>query len=69
MLDWEFCPFTAIFNLSGNPAASIPCGFTAEGLPIGLQIAGRQEDEVTVLRVSAAFEENHPWLTKRPLIY
>jgi aspartyl-tRNA(Asn)/glutamyl-tRNA(Gln) amidotransferase subunit A len=66
LLDWEFCPFTCVFNLTGNPAASVPCGFTSDGLPIGLQIVGRREDEVTVLRASAAFEEARPWLGKRP---
>ncbi|MFQ6121976.1 MAG: amidase [Dehalococcoidales bacterium] len=66
ILEWDFCPFTCVFNLTGNPAASVPCGFTSDGLPIGLQIAGRKEDEVTVLRASAAFEEARPWLDKRP---
>ena len=65
-VDWDFIPFTCVFNLSGNPAASVPCGFSSEGLPIGLQIVGRLEDEVTVLRASAAFEEARPWIDKRP---
>jgi len=68
LLDWEFCPFTCVFNLTGNPAASVPCGFTSDGLPIGVQIVGRFEDEITVLRASAAFEEARPWLKKRPPI-
>ena len=59
-------PFNAIFNLSRNPAASIPCGFSSEGLPIGLQIVGRLEDEVTVLQASAAFEQACPWTEKYP---
>lgn len=65
-VDWAFCPFTCVFNLSGNPAASVPCGFTTNGLPIGLQIVGRLEDEVTVLLASAAFEEARPWADKHP---
>lgn len=68
LLDWEFCPFTCVFNLTGNPAASVPCGFSSDGLPIGLQIVGRREDEVTVLRASAAFEEARPWLGRHPPI-
>ena len=68
LLDWELCPFTCVFNLTGNPAASVPCGFSSDGLPIGLQIVGRREDEATVLRASAAFEEAKPWLVKRPPI-
>ncbi|UCH50425.1 MAG: amidase [Chloroflexota bacterium] len=67
-IDWDFIPFTATFNLTGNPAASVPCGFSSEGLPIGLQIVGRFEDEVTVLRASAAFEEEKPWTDKYPLV-
>jgi len=65
-IDWDFIPFTCVFNLSGNPAASVPCGFSSDGLPIGLQLVGRLEDEVTVLRASAAFEEARPWVDKRP---
>jgi len=65
-IDWDFIPFTATFNLTGNPAASVPCGFSADGLPIGLQMVGRIEDEVTVLRASAAFEEARPWADKYP---
>ena len=61
-----FTPFTYLFNLSGNPAATVPCGFDAEGMPIGLQIAGAMQDEMTVLAASAAFEAARPWSTKRP---
>jgi aspartyl-tRNA(Asn)/glutamyl-tRNA(Gln) amidotransferase subunit A len=57
---------TPLFNLTGQPAATVPCGFTDEGLPIGLQIVGRRFDEVTVLRASAAFETIRPWAQKRP---
>ena len=59
-------PFTYPFNLTGQPASSVPCGFTADGLPIGLQIVGRRFDDVTVLRASAAFEAARPWAHKRP---
>lgn len=58
--------YTALFNLTGNPAASVPCGFSSDGLPIGLHVVGRRYDEVTVLRASAAFEEAQPWADKRP---
>jgi aspartyl-tRNA(Asn)/glutamyl-tRNA(Gln) amidotransferase subunit A len=61
-----YAPFTRPFNLSGQPAASIPCGFSAEGLPVGLQIIGRRRDESTVLRASAAFEQARPWANHRP---
>lgn len=65
-IDWGFTPFTCVFNLAGNPAATVPCGFSSSGLPIGLQIVGRLEDELTVLLASAAFEEARPWADKRP---
>jgi aspartyl-tRNA(Asn)/glutamyl-tRNA(Gln) amidotransferase subunit A len=58
--------FTFPFNFTGQPAASIPCGFTAGGLPVGLQIVGRRYDEPTVLRAAAAFEAAHPWADRHP---
>jgi aspartyl-tRNA(Asn)/glutamyl-tRNA(Gln) amidotransferase subunit A len=54
------------FNFSGHPAASIPCGWSKGGLPIGMQIVGKRYDELTVLQVSKAFEELSPWQDKRP---
>jgi aspartyl-tRNA(Asn)/glutamyl-tRNA(Gln) amidotransferase subunit A len=59
---------TSIFNLTGSPAMSVPCGFTAGGLPIGLQIAGRHFDEATVLRVAHAYERATPWHERRPAL-
>lgn len=59
--------YTFPFNFTGQPAMSIPCGFTAAGLPVGLQIVGRRFDEATVLRLAAAFEHAHPWNDKHPL--
>jgi len=59
-------PFTSVFNLTGLPAASIPCGWSSDGLPIGMQIiANRWRDEL-VLQVSKVFEEIAPWQDKRP---
>jgi aspartyl-tRNA(Asn)/glutamyl-tRNA(Gln) amidotransferase subunit A len=58
--------FTFAFNLTGQPAASVPCGFTRSGLPIGLQIVGRRFDDATVLRASAAFETANPWAARHP---
>ena len=63
-----FSPMTRPFNLSGQPAASIPCGFSSEGLPIGLHIIGRRGDEATVLGASAAFEQARPWEQHRPRV-
>ena len=61
-----YMPYTPVFNLTGQPAASVPCGFTEDGMPIGLHIVGRRGDEATVLRASAAFEEARPWAHLRP---
>ena len=59
-------PFAYPFNITGQPAASVPCGWTDDGLPIGLQIVGRRFDDVTVLRAAAAFEQASPWAGRRP---
>jgi len=58
---YAWIPFTFPFNMTGQPAASVPCGVTKDGLPIGLQIVGRRLDDVTVLRAAAAFERARPW--------
>jgi aspartyl-tRNA(Asn)/glutamyl-tRNA(Gln) amidotransferase subunit A len=60
--------FCAPFNLSGLPAASVPCGFSPEMMPIGLQIIGRPFEEATVLKVADAFERNTEWHLKHPPI-
>ena len=58
--------FTFPFNFTGQPAISIPCGFTSAGLPVGLQIVGRRFDEATVLALAGAFERAHPWADRYP---
>ena len=65
---YDWIPFTYPFNLTGNPAASVPCGFTKDGLPIGLQIVGRRFDDVTVLRAAAGYEKLAPWAERTPAI-
>jgi aspartyl-tRNA(Asn)/glutamyl-tRNA(Gln) amidotransferase subunit A len=66
-ISWiNWTPFTYPFNLTGQPAATVPCGWTQDGLPVGLQIVSRRYDEATVLRASAAFERAKPWADKRP---
>jgi Asp-tRNA(Asn)/Glu-tRNA(Gln) amidotransferase A subunit family amidase len=59
-------PFMYPFNLTGQPAASVPCGFTREGLPVGLQIVARWHRETDVLRAAAGFEALQPWAGARP---
>ena len=58
--------YTRPFNLNGFPAITVPCGFSGDGLPIGLQLAGRPLDEGTVLRAAHAYEQATEWHLKRP---
>ncbi|HWP28714.1 MAG TPA: amidase [Chloroflexota bacterium] len=60
--------YTRPFNLLGFPALSVPCGFTPDGLPIGLQIVGRPFAEATVLRVARAYEAATTWSERRPAL-
>jgi aspartyl-tRNA(Asn)/glutamyl-tRNA(Gln) amidotransferase subunit A len=60
--------FTYPFNVTGQPAATVPCGFDSAGLPIGLQIVGRWRDDVGVLRAAAGFEAIAPWADRHPTI-
>jgi aspartyl-tRNA(Asn)/glutamyl-tRNA(Gln) amidotransferase subunit A len=59
---------TAPFNVTGQPALSLPCGFTLEGLPIGLQIVGREFEDATVLRAAHAYQLRTDWHRRRPSI-
>jgi aspartyl-tRNA(Asn)/glutamyl-tRNA(Gln) amidotransferase subunit A len=63
-LGWS--PFSWPINLTGLPAATIPCGFDLNGLPIGLQIVAPWLDEALILRIAAAFERARPWAHFRP---
>jgi aspartyl-tRNA(Asn)/glutamyl-tRNA(Gln) amidotransferase subunit A len=62
----QWLPFTFPFNMTGQPAASVPAGFTPEGLPVGLQIIGRHLDDPMVLCASAAYEAAAPWKDRWP---
>ncbi len=67
--DWlAWAEFLYPFNLSGQPAASIPCGFTSEGLPVGLQIVSRRFNDLGVLQLAAAFEAAMPLPARRPAL-
>ena len=57
---------TLVWNLTGQPAANVPCGVTSAGLPVGLQIIGGHGEDLTVLRASAAFEQHRPWAGRVP---
>lgn len=64
--DWFILTYAV--SITGHPAISVPCGFTAAGLPVGLQIIGRRLAEVTVLKAAAAWENIFPWPKYRPPI-
>ena len=59
---------TRPFNLTGQPTISVPCGFTSEVLPIGMQLAGRHWEEATVLRAARAYEKAAGWPGQRPMV-
>jgi aspartyl-tRNA(Asn)/glutamyl-tRNA(Gln) amidotransferase subunit A len=60
--------FTTPFNVGGNPALSVCCGFAENGMPFSLQIAGQLFDDATVLRVGDAYEKATPWRNQRPFL-
>ena len=59
---------TRPFNLTGQPTISVPCGFTGDGMPIGMQLAGRNWDESTVLRAAYAYEQAAEWRHRTPTL-
>jgi amidase len=64
----EFTPYTALFNTSGQPAISLPLFHGEDGLPVGIQLAGRPADEATLLSLSAQLERALPWAQRRPAL-
>ncbi|WP_267422863.1 amidase family protein [Methylobacterium sp. GC_Met_2] len=59
-------PYTMPFNLTGNPAVSLPCGLDEAGVPVAIQLVGRVGEDARLLRVAAAFERAMPWADRRP---
>jgi amidase len=66
---FTYAPFTNLFNATGQPAISLPLGWSKNNLPIGMQFAGRFADEATLLRLAAQLEQSHPWNNKRPAVH
>jgi amidase len=62
----RYAAFTALFNVTGQPAVSVPLYWTADGLPIGTMLVGRPADEATLLALSAQLEAARPWLNRHP---
>ncbi len=63
---FDFIPFTPLFNLTGQPAMSVPIEWADNGLPIGIQFAARYGDEATLLRLAGQLEQARPWAHRKP---
>jgi amidase len=65
----QFTPYTAMSNLSGQPAVNVPLHWNADGLPIGVMLAGRIGDEATLISLSAQLEQAQPWRDRHPPLW
>ena len=65
----QFTPFTAIYNISGQPAVNLPLYWNADGLPIGVMLAGRTGEEGTLFSLSAQLEAARPWKDRHPPLW
>ena len=65
----RWTPFTAVFNVTGQPAVSLPLHTSPAGLPLGVMLVGRPADEVTLLSLAAQVEQAHPWARRHPELW
>ena len=66
---FEFIPWTPVFNVTGQPAMSVPLHWNEEGLPIGMHFVGKWGDEATLFRLAGQLEKAKPWFDKVPAGY
>jgi amidase len=62
----RFTPFTALYNVTGQPAVNVPLHWSDDGLPIGVQLAGRPGAETTLIALAGQLEATRPWAHRRP---
>jgi amidase len=65
----RFTPWTAVFNMTGQPAVNVPLHWSPDGLPIGVMLVGRPADEATLISLSAQLEEARPWRERHPAMW
>jgi amidase len=66
---FTYCPFTPLYNTTGQPAISLPLHWTDGGLPVGVQLVARFGDESSLIRIAAQLEEARPWSSRRPPVH
>ena len=66
---FDFIPYTALFNVTGQPAMSVPLYWNSQNLPVGIQIVGRYADESTLFNLAAQLEQARPWRDRHPPIF
>src|SRR5262249_35059606 len=66
---FAYCPFTPLFNSTGQPAISLPMHWSEGGVPVGVQLAGRFADEATLIRIASQLEQARPWTNRKPKVH
>jgi amidase len=66
---FDFTPYTHIFNISGQPAISLPLYWNKDGLPLGIQLAAKYADEATLIRLAGQLERTKPWAGRLPPVH
>jgi amidase len=65
---WEFSPYTALYNMTGQPSMSVPLHWTPDGLPVGVMFSGRFGEDAMLFRLAAQLEQAQPWIDRKPRV-